>query len=163
MTIARRVTAWPTFLIACLLTLLWSNASFAEPSSTQVADWAARSQQAQSLFQQADTLRTDADALYAREETLCYELVLTNSCREKARRVKVSAYQQARKLDIEGKHIELSVKQEEKTQKSADAAASEPEREFKARQRAESTEKRNQQQAEAREKRRQNRRNTDEN
>jgi hypothetical protein len=139
-----------TLLVIFFLNL-FTKTCWAEPSSAQVMDWDSRRKLSQTLQQKSLDLRSEADEAFSTAEALCWKELLTNQCREEARRNKVRIYQEAKKFNIEGRRIELTVRQEEKAQKDRDFAATEPERAFKVRERSEETARRNQAQAEARE------------
>lgn len=141
-------------LLALLLCLAGFHPLTLLAQTDPSADWVDRRAHAQTLSTQAEQLRLEADQRYAHEDRQCYEEILTNQCREKARYEKVRAYQQARKLDIEARRIELAIRQEEKIQKAAERQAAAPEQEEKNRQRIEATERRNQIRQETLEKRR---------
>lgn len=100
--------------LAALLTLAGSTLYAAEGADVQRDSWETRLERAAALQTEGKARRDAADRLYAEEDKACYSKILVNRCRDEARKRHVSENREGKRLESEGKAIELQVKKEQR-------------------------------------------------
>jgi outer membrane biosynthesis protein TonB len=103
-------------------------------------------EQADTQILRAETLRKDADALYASEQAACYNKILVNACLSDAKQRHTATMIEARELELPAREFKREANRRdvetEKARREAERPAQEAERQKQAEQyRAEETEK----------------------
>lgn len=99
------------------------------PSPAQLADWGQRLEKAAALMADGKARQSAAEEVRGQKDGECYKRFLVNACRADVEAEYVKASREGKRLENEGKSIELQVKKEQLADKDARRRASAPERE----------------------------------
>lgn len=123
-----------------MLAILTTLAALAPAQAEETADaeeLAGLRLQARSLEQKAQTMHAEAAQRYASTERACMDKFLVAACLEDAKKTKMNALREAKRVEQEARGIERQVKAREREEKQARRLAEAPERNAEVARRAE--------------------------
>jgi colicin import membrane protein len=103
-------------------------AADAPAGDAQAADWAARMERAVALQREGSERKAEAERVFEKAGTECYQKFLVNRCRANARTEYREEVKEARRIENEGKAIERQVKKEQLNARDREAEALAPQR-----------------------------------
>ena len=117
------------FRLSCV-SLLLSPVLYAQTSeSTSAVPQPTTLEEAAAQRQQAEQMRTEAEARFAREQPACYKKILVNGCIEDAKKQRTQSMIEARKLEAPARDFEREAHRAEVEGKAAQRDAELPKRE----------------------------------